>query len=275
MLAELLVALGSDIRLENSNFVLEIRPETGRVRHIGFQDGPNLLWEPAQPADLGGWINHGGDKLWFSPQSAWNWPPDPDLDGRPWTARREGMSVHMVSPISRQFGIRLERRITLTADGVLFRNRLINLGLKPVDFAPWQVTQIIDPDWVRMDVAGGLHRYEDRPLIDGYNVVDGETLWIRRNRRESRKFGTGSPTGTITARIGDTLIEMVARYEPGATYPDQGSAQQVFTADDPHAYVELELTGPLAKVAPGRSVELTVHLRLSRPARFPASPFDR
>lgn len=271
----MLVALTSDIRLENSTLAVEIRPQTGRVRHIGFVGGPNLLWEPAAPPDVGGWTNFGGDKLWFSPQSAWGWPPDPDLDGRPWVARREGSSFHLVSPISRRFGIRLERRISLSGDTVVFRNRLINLGPRPVSYAPWQVTQIVDPDWVRMDAARGLHRYDDRPLLAGYNVLEGDRLWIRRNRAESRKFGTGSPAGKIEARIGDTLVGMIAAFEAGAEYPDEGSAQQVFTGEDPSDYVELEVTGPLAEVKPGRSVELTVKIRLSRPANFPRSPFER
>jgi hypothetical protein len=117
-------------RLTNGTAEAIIVPQIARIMRYGFVNGENLLWN--NPSELGkagdpeGWRNFGGDKAWPWPQDDWpqwlqreaNWPPPPEADQSPQSARIiSPNTVRLTSPILAKTGLRIVRDITLAETG--------------------------------------------------------------------------------------------------------------------------------------------------------------
>jgi len=247
------------MRISNGRVDLVVVPQIGRVMRYGFVDGPNLLWEnqaflgKSRPGNQ--WVNYGGDKIWPAPQSVWNWPPDADLDGSAYKAEAIRNGVRLTSPLSRKMKLQFTREITLDplTTQVNFRNRMENRGERRL-LGLWQVTQIDDPTSITMGTAisstqpKGWYGFGNERMNPAFHEQRGQSLVIRRDPQNSRKFGARSSSGEITATKGSILFRTHARVVPGVEYPDRGSAQQVYTNADPDRYAEMEHAGPLSRM---------------------------
>jgi hypothetical protein len=243
--------------ISNDTVELVVVPQIGRVMRYAELNQPNLLWEnasltPSSDAQPNNWLNYGGDKAWVAPQSTDTWPPDPQIDPGPYQVEILPNGLTLTGPPSSKFKVRMTRQIVLAERGskVSFTNALQNLG-SARRISPWQVTQLDDPDKVvmayRMTSAqqSGYYSYQsDRPsstLLE----VHGDELWLKRDPRKSRKFGSDGLKGEIRAVKGATIFHMVQDVLPNGVYPDMDSPQQVYLSADPLAYAELEQVGPL------------------------------
>ena len=109
----------------------------GRVTALRL-GGRNLLTEPA--ADAGNY----GATFWPSPQSAWGWPPLPEIDHGPYRAEVEPGAIVLRSAVSPTLGVSVDKRIAADAarGAVTFDFAIHNHGAAPVQLAAWQITRV-------------------------------------------------------------------------------------------------------------------------------------
>lgn len=267
-----------------SNGLVEaiVVPAIGRVmqlRFVGEKDGP--IWEnPALSAgntarDPDEWANYGGDKTWPSPQSGWEraagrgWPPPQSFDGLPAEATVEGNSaVTLVSPVEPGFGIRARRRIELATDRpvLTITTTYDKISGPPAEVAVWVITQLKDPAMVCAPLAeasgngqGFVPQSDELPA--GLHVAD-QLLSLTRDPRQNHKLGMRAAT---LVWVGTTeLLRIDSSLVAGAKYPDDGCSAEVYTNADPLRYVELELLGPLTRLAVGQNIERVSTYTLGR-----------
>jgi hypothetical protein len=84
----------------------------------------------------------------------------------------------------------------------------------------------------------------------------------RRSPTDNAKIG--SDAGRILWADKTHVVEVNSEREKNAEFPDNGSSAEIYTNQDPNAYVELELLGPLQTLRPGESTSRRQGYRLHR-----------
>jgi hypothetical protein len=261
--------------LQISNGEVELVATTGvgpRVISCGFADGENLFFtdEDQDPIpDAAPYTIHGGHRLWHAPEDEQR-TYVPDNDPIEWAEIDGG--VRLVRHES-ETGIRKELSVRLAADEprVEVTHELENEGLWPVELAPWGIT-VMRPggtavvpfsaaeDGLQADRSLAFWPYTS-PADDRLTLADGTVLVEQDPDGDGRlKVGaTGRDEWAAYVREGTGFVKTFA-YDEDATYPDRGSAVEIYTDD---GVLELETLGPLAEVAPGDSAVHTEtwHLR--------------
>src|SRR5262245_38210941 len=81
-----------------------------------------------------------GSSFWPSPQSAWQWPPPPELDALPWQASFEGLTLVLTSREVSRFRLSATQRIVAVPElgGVRIELTWSNQGSQPFSVAAWQ-----------------------------------------------------------------------------------------------------------------------------------------
>lgn len=263
-------------RISNDTVELVVVPQIGRVMAYGFLDDRNVLWQNDSllgqviPPSAKPYRDFGGDKLWLAPAALRGWPPDPRLDGAPWTAKPLPNGVEMDSPVGDAVKVEFHRQITLASSGseVTFVNTMFNRGPR-MELTLCQSTQLADPSEVVLGVAvsdsqsKGWYGFGHDTLDPAFASQSGQQLILKRNPKEGRRFGSTAPAGAVEAVFGGikfTSSSQVFR----AAYPDRQSAQQVSLPADPLDYVEVEQLGTLQRREAGEGAVLTVKWRLDR-----------
>ena len=263
-------------RISNGIVDLVVVPQVGRIMRFAEVGKPNLLWEgdqeQARATKPGGWANWGGDKVWPAPQDLWGWPPEREYDGVAWTVKpiRNGVRMTSKTPTAK-LGVRFERTILLnnSSTSVEITNTLINDSIKSQRLSVWEVCQVDDPKecilpvWKSKNHPNGWSVYHG-DKVDGLVRELGHELHVTRDLKRGLKYGSGSPTGEITAIVGNYSITMGSPFDIEKDYPDGGNAQQLYTSANPNRYAELELVGPLTTLAPGKSASIRVMISLKR-----------
>jgi hypothetical protein len=230
------------------------------------------------------WANIGGSKTWPAPQGwegddQWAGPPDPILDSGAWSwAESEwpdgGLIITMTSPDDPRTGLRVRRHFVIPAVGVQFNQTmsLTNTSPRTVTWAAWEVCQVRTAPIsgrrgvVRVPVSG-----DDAPLAQG--DYHGVLTWRRVERfieipaqEVVAKRGFANATGSVSwSDVDGAGLEL--RFTPEARpYPDGGARVEVWMQTPlenplpelsglhPDAHLaELEVLGPLTKLAPGQS----------------------
>lgn len=272
-------------RLENGTVELIVVPQIGRIMHYGYIGGPNMLWvNPALHGKIGNktpnneWVNFGGDKVWPSPQSKWNangWPPDTNLDGSRHRVRMlPNHHLILLSLASQKFGLRFQREIALdeTGTGVSITNTMHNTSQGPINWGIWEVTQVDDPDVIKLPLhkgghfSSGYYTFKDADPQPGMLTVTDTEVQLKRNTAKACKIGNDAPEGWIRAEKAGITFEVSAEYDASKTYPDDGCGQEIYTNPDPLKYIEMELLSPMPdKPLPsGEKANFTTHWKLSR-----------
>ncbi len=265
--------------LVNDQIEVGIDPANGLILGFGLPGQDNLLWinpHPFSTARHAGWINYGGDKLWWGPQVDWQavkgrrFPPDEALDGSWTVTTRDASHMTMRSGVSPWVGIRAERTITLATDhpGIVIHNRFIRQTPSTQRLQLWTICQLPPPRWCWLDsqpAPGEAPFVNLRPTLDvtPFIRVEHELGCVRLAPSPDGHYMVGT-RGTWIAAIYDDLI-LVHQVEP---YPDGDYSEEVSLQlfSSPH-YVELETLGGLATPAVGETMANTVRWRiLARPA---------
>ncbi len=260
---------GGAWRIANGQAEAVVNPALGRITRFGWPGGPNLLWE--SNLEMGGWQNHGGDKVWPAPQSDWNWPPETEYDPGEWALERipRGVLMRTLRPGAKT-GALFVRRIQMHPGLPILECQtvLTNGGPAPRRMSPWQITQIDRPTEVWLPLAPSPQRprgyavYGNEDDSGLTRMVDGQLLI--RSTDKGMKYGSASPEGWVMAKAHGAEIRLWSRFYAWADYPDGGLAQQIYTSPADIGYVELELAGPLKTLAPGESTRLDTQLSFAR-----------
>lgn len=121
-----------------NNLALEIDPVTGgRITSLTI-DGENFL--TGKSVNSENW----GSTFWPSPQSAWNWPPPPELDNQPYSVVTDSNVVKMVSRKDARSGLIFTKEISGNKKTGAFNLKYtITNGSGSAQFvAPWEVTRV-------------------------------------------------------------------------------------------------------------------------------------
>ena len=218
----------------------------GRVTALRV-GGRNLLTGPE--IDAGNF----GSTFWTSPQSAWGWPPVPEVDHAEYRASIEDSAIVMRSAPSASLGVEIEKRFSAdrARGAVLFEYRIHNLGLEPIQTAPWQITRV---------GPGGLTFYPSGegafpPSNLGVQDALGATWYDydRASITEHQKHFADGREGWLAHVDGDALLVKTFPAVPRASHAP-GEAQIEIYASPSHTYVEVEAQGAYEIVHPGAAL---------------------
>ena len=248
-------------RIEDVASIVDVRK---RKRELGL-----VLW--------------GGDKTWLAPQSRWtDDAPFLDLDSGAYAVSVEpapagSVDVRLTSPVCRESGVQIERRIRIEPgeSGWRCTHVLRNCSPDTVTWAPWIVAMFRRPAQVylptRADSAypDGVKTYpeEGESIALRPDVVKhaGDGVRVDCSGERRFKFGTDAAVGSALAVIDVPGHGRVAIRKSVPTWPQRpyahGCVAEVFNSEE-YPYFELEMHGPLIDLAPGDqfSLEETVEV---------------
>jgi hypothetical protein len=277
------------VTLVNEHIEIGVDPAHGLILGFGLPGKENLLWvnpHPLSSARHSGWVNYGGDKLWWGPFLDWlpvkgrHFPPDEALDGAWKIISRESGRVVMQSAVSPWTGSKAEREIVLDPKrpAVAIHNRFIRETASTQRLQLWTVCQIPPPRWVWLDSqpATGEPAYINlRPDVwaaESYVKNEPELGCVRGLPSPGGNFMIGTRGAWIAAVYDQMiLVHIVAPY-PEPEYSERVSLQLFSDA----AYVELETLSGVANPGPGETMSNTVYWRLlARPENLSDAELNR
>ncbi len=259
------------LRLGENDF-LYINP-----RHLG------RVYPPEQNDFVAGWKNYGGSKVWPAPQgwssdAEWPGPPDPILDGSPYSCRiveeeSESVAACLESPPDEYTGLTMAREIRILRDAaqVFIRHIMRNTSARPVSWGIWEVTQHVAHEHFLVFVPGTESRqmFGDREYK---NVLcpDESGLWQLRYTNQVAKFAVQAKEGWVATLDSQHGVVYAGAFSlfPGARYPDgapvevwvngEGTftihGEKVDPKNDPNgcdSLIETEILSPQVRLEPG------------------------
>ncbi|MBF0485440.1 MAG: hypothetical protein HQL16_02885, partial [Candidatus Omnitrophica bacterium] len=126
----------------------------------------------------------GGDKTWVAPQHQWVYGIPPlDLDCGQYALESQGDSAVMTSPVCRETGLRIVRRVRLSSSGeISLTEELHNETDEPVTRGIWNVTQVMRPfdAWFPADLADvRSYHLEDQSLPHHEIPLKFSAGWVK------------------------------------------------------------------------------------------------
>ncbi len=220
-------------------------------------EAPDLTWE----TDLGEYRIYGGHRLWHAPEA---FPRTylPDNEGLMIDEFEGG--VRLRQPAERVTGIQKSMELRLDPDRPVLavQHSLHNVGLWPVELAPWALTQ------VALDGVAVLP--QQAPVPSQYLPNRQLTLWSYTQVRDPRlrldddlvlvdgqvgeqpcKIGYFNHAGWIGYLLGDVFFLKRFTPLPGLPHPDMGCNCEVYVWN---RFLEVETLGPLALLEPGSAI---------------------
>lgn len=257
-------------------------PSINRVMQFRFVNEEGVFWEndalagETVDANVSGWKNFGGDKTWVAPQADWQSvtnrkTPTVTFNAMPAAFTIRNNRIELVSQIDKDYGIRARRFISLDKRKPLMTIETFyeKLNGEPRPVSLWIITQLKDPLGIFVPVP------TESIFILGYTKLRGlppslklnnGLLSLTRDPEASHKIGSDS----------DRMIWVSERYVlliaaprvKDADYPDGGSSVEIYTSQDPLAYVELETLSPLKTMRVGDTLSATNTYTLKRRSRI-------
>ena len=230
----------------------------GSERNV-LAETPGLGWETPH----GRYELFGGHRLWFAPE-------DPDRvavpDGQGLVAEVEPGGIVLTGPPEPQTGLVRSIAIRPLAGrpSLDVCHELRNVGDRPVELAPWSITQLpLDGTVILPQPAAtpGHHVRPNRSLVlwpytswedPRFRPLDG-LLLLAAQAGPSFKVGYFNEAGWV-GYLRDGIV-LVRRFDAlaGRAHPDLGCNVEVYIGG---RFLELELLGPLAELRPGGTVQL-------------------
>ncbi|MCR4406361.1 MAG: DUF4380 domain-containing protein [Anaerolineae bacterium] len=263
-------------RLSNGEVELVITGDVGpRIIRFGFIGGENEFAEFAeQIGQVGGseWRIYGGHRLWHAPEDkVRTYYPD----NLPVEILAENGVVRTIQPPETTTGI--QKEITLLLKGpnqVEVRHSLRNVGLWPVELAPWALSVMAPgglgiipqptrahPDRLLPNRTLALWPYTD--MADARVHWGSKFILLHQDQKAQTPFkiGLNASDGWMAYLRQGHLFLKTFEYIEGVTYPDHGCSLEMYTND---RMLELETLGPLQRLTPGDTAEHVEHWFLFR-----------
>ena len=258
------------VRLSNGTVAIVATTDIGpRIVEYALDGGINVLGEAMGvtiDTPLGSWRPYGGHRLWAAPEAnPRSYVPDND----PVTVEQLGdLGVRLTPAAESPTGIAKSLTIILdeSGSGASVLHTITNNGLWDVELAPWALT-IVAPGGEAI-VPQEPYRSHSENLLPArtlalWSYTDLSDPRLRFGRRfirvksqtditEPVKIGIANAQGWAGWHRDGTLFIKRFDFDPDARYPDMGSNTEIYTAGD---FIELESLGPLARLAPGATVE--------------------
>jgi hypothetical protein len=256
------------------DYLAEAGPRLVRLFLAGSEanllaEAPDLSWE----TPFGEYYLHGGHRLWHAPEA---FPRTylPDNDGLAVDEFEGG--VRLRQPTERVTGIQKSMELRLDPDrpALTVQHSLHNVGLWPVELAPWAITQV--------PLGGVAVLPQQAPVPSQYLPTRQLTFWSYTQVRDARlrldddlmlitgqaaeepfKIGCFNHAGWMGYLLDDTFF--VKRFTPQPTqpHPDMHSNCEVYVWN---RFLEVETLGPLATLEPGAA---SVHVETWELHRVP------
>ncbi|HEX3560635.1 MAG TPA: hypothetical protein VHU19_15630 [Pyrinomonadaceae bacterium] len=258
--------------LTNGTVEVVVASDVGpRVLGYGFAGGRNVLGEcPGESVatEWGEFKPWGGHRLWTSPEAKpRSYAPDNDAV----EVVNEGERVvRLVGAVEARTGVGKEIAVALDAEGsgVTLRHRIMNHGAWRVELGAWGLTimrgggEVIIPQEPygphpqNLLPARTLVVWPYTDMADARMSFGRKFIRVRTDAasKEPNKLGVANKQGWAAYLLEGTLFVKCFRYEEGASYPDIGCNNEVFTAG---SFIELESLSPLKQLEPGEAVEHT------------------
>lgn len=249
---------------ENEKIQLIISRSIGpRILAINFHGRKNLLAElpdfTTQVPNGKPYHFYGGHRLWMAPEYM---PLTYEYDDQPVQIVADGDSVLIMKDIEKNSGIEKTIRLKLDPDAAIVsvEHVLKNCGNKPLECAPWAITQFR---------TGGVAILPQNRTDTGFlpnrlvaiwpytDVNDPNVKWgnefIILNAKVTSPFKVGfpNPRGWLAYWLDDCLFVKRAQFFDGSEYYDLGSSSECYCNNQ---FLELETLGPKMILDPGESV---------------------
>jgi hypothetical protein len=256
-------------RLTNGVVDLVVSGARGmRITRYGLAGGPNMLASapgPSVPTTFGPWKPLGGHRLWVAPESM---PGSYAPDAEPVRIDLAGERGADVCQPADAAGIEKRLRIELAATGTVVRvtHTIVNRTCWPIRVAPWAIS-IVRTDGTAIIPQPVFRSHKDdflpaRPMAQWAFTDVTDPRWsigaalIRLTpdaaREAPQKIGVGNTAGWCALQTPDGIYIKRSSWIEGATYPDFGCNNELFTEGD---YLEMETLGPLSLLTPGGAAD--------------------
>jgi Domain of unknown function (DUF4380) len=241
--------------LEFGDVLFEVNPAVGaRVTALRFAAGANLLTGPTDdPMNFGSTFR-------TSPQSAWNWPPPPQIDSLPYTMSVTGQTMVATGSGSTVVGAAVTKKFSadLVRQAVV-AEYTIRAQAAGKSFAPWEVTRVF---------PGGLTFYPtglNTPTTSGTFTLPvvrqaAGCTWFQyppAGVTASQRLIADGSGGWLAHVAGDVLlVKKFPDIPVSAAAPGEGEIS--IYVDGAGHFVELEEQGAYQPLASGQSVAWAV-----------------
>jgi hypothetical protein len=256
-----------------------VGPRVVSLRSLAGRSGNLFFQFPDDEKRYHGYYLRGGHRLWHSPEHiVRTYQPDDE----PLAVRPLPHGVVLMQPVESLTGLQKTMKLELLGERtVRVTHMLTNRGQWAVEAAAWALTMFRGGGYgVIPLLPKGSHA--DGDLLPNYSIVPWTytdlalPCWdLHRDfigidvarAPQAQKLGLTNYPGWSAYWLEGVTFVKHAPVIAGATYPDLGSALEVFTNGQ---MIEIETLSPLAKLEPGKNVAhvetWTVFDGLPRPA---------
>lgn len=268
------------ITLSNDHIEVTIDPGKGLILGFNLPGEENLLWVNPNPISdpkrNNGWVNYGGDKLWWGPMIDWmnvkgrRLPPDEAFD-TPWEViSRNNDTAVIRSVVSQWVGIQAEREISLSPDSaeIIIHNSFTRVKASDQRLQLWTITQVRPPLWAVLKSRprpGDPPFVNRRPSLDPlpYITVAADQSHVRYRYNEDGANMIGTRGAWVAAVYEDDIIVHEVSPTEDGDYATDVSVQ-IFSIK---GFLELETLSANATPKVGETMSNTVRWKLlPRPA---------
>ena len=277
---------------------LDVVPELGGKIMGYELRGTQILWHDAakkgyvEKEQGYGWgqkfFNPGGAKVWPAPQGwsgkdEWPGPPDNVLDGSPYESANADGVVTVTSPkddAEGRTGLQFKHSYSLVPSSTVANLKLsmTNVVNRPVSWALWHIATVpVDRNatvYIPANKGDWRVLYGDPKNPQWLESENG--LFRVKYDKKVGKVGVKAREGWVAWHDEDSGTAFVIMFpvKKGEKYPDGGSNAEVWTAGagtfkvagqdvtmeykPETAMMELEVLGPMTRLAPGGSASLDV-----------------
>jgi hypothetical protein len=122
--------------LEFGDLFFEVSPNGARVVNVHLTGGQNLLTDSTINA------TNFGSTFWTAPQSAWDWPPVPEIDSGAYMATVDGPSVYFLGSAATRVPARVAKTFRADLAKVAIIADYSVQATAAGGFAPWEITRV-------------------------------------------------------------------------------------------------------------------------------------
>ena len=217
------------------------------------------------------WFNPNsyGSTFWTSPQAEWNWPPVPEYDSLPYTAKiTEGPVLFAGSPMHAivlegqvsKYGYRIRKTITTDPKdkAIVVIYSIVNESGETRKVAPWEITRVPNGGFLEFDA-----KPEDVTPADLMKVSfdEGKASLEVDVANQNRKINVDGKGWLKFRDNGLVMTKRFADIAPEDAAP--GEAEIQVYIDARKSFVEIEAQGPYTELQPGEKLDWEVRWYLA------------